>query len=158
MKINMLALVLASFLLSGCGDSSASGDQFGLGKPYHEYFKEAWATSSQGKPPLTECARVVGMATGMFTAQKDKNNEAQQAYEACYVDAFVNYANAYFALDNNAVIEGDEPKGCAMYERSLRMHKSSFDSYAERFNLDLHDLDARIRQGLGETAALCTSD
>lgn len=157
MKNKMLCLLLASGLVTGCSKSNADS-QIELGKPYQDYFKEAWAVSSQGQPPLKECARVVGMAAGMFTAKKDKNNEAQQAYEACYVDAFVNYANAYFALADNAVIEGDEPKGCMMYERSLRMHKSSLDSYAERFNLDLQNLDARIGQGLGETAALCTSD
>jgi len=157
MKNKMLLLLLASLLVTGCSESDAGG-QFGLSEPYQKYFEEAWAVSSQGKPPLQECARVVGTATGMFAAKKDKNNEAQQAYEACYVDAFVNYANAYFALEDNAVIEGDEPKGCLMYERSLRMHKSSLDSYAERFNLDLQDLDARIRQGLGEAAALCVSN
>ena len=157
MMNKMLAVSFIGLLVAGCSEPEA-GVQAGLGEPYQKYYKEAWAVSSQGKPPLVECARVVGMAAGMFTAKKDKNNEAQQAYEACYVDAFVNYANAYFALEDNAVIERGAPKGCLMYERSLRMHKSAMDSYAERFNLDLHDLDARIRQGLGKVAALCVSN
>lgn len=157
MKNKVLCLLFASWLVAGCSESNTDS-QLGLGEPYQAYFKEAWAASSQGQPPLQECARVVGTAAGMFTAKKDKNNEAQHAYEACYVDAFVNYANAYFALEDNAVIEHGAPKGCLMYERSLRMHKSSLDSYAERFNLDLQDLNARIRQGLGEAAALCVSN
>ena len=157
MKNKILYLLFVSWLVTGCSESNADS-QLELGEPYQAYFKEAWTVSNQGQPPLQECARVVGTAAGMFTAKKDKNNEAQHAYEACYVDAFVNYANAYFALEDNAVIEHGEPKGCLMYERSLRMHKSSLDSYAERFNLDLQDLDARIRQGLGEAAALCVSN
>ena len=154
MKRKIVFLLLTSWLVTGCSESDATG-QSRLGEPYREYYKQAWAVSSQGKPPLAECAQVVGMAAGMFTAKKDKNNEAQQAYEACYVDAFVNYANAYFALDDNAVIEDGEPKGCFKFSRALWMHKSSLDDYAERFQLDLQVLDARIREGLVEAATLC---
>ena len=157
MKNKMLLLLLASLLVTGCGESDVGG-QFGLSEPYQKYFEEAWAVSSQGQPPLKECGKVVGMAVGMLMAKKDKNNEAQHAYEACYVDAFVNYANAYFALDDNAVIEHGEPKGCLMYARSLRMHKSLLDSYADRLSSDLQSLEVRVREGLDETAALCASN
>ncbi|MDY0205060.1 MAG: hypothetical protein RBR82_00385 [Pseudomonas sp.] len=155
MKNNILLIALISFVITGCGESG-NGSQPGLPKLYQEHFKEAWATSSQGKLPLNECARVVGTAVGMVMAKKDKNNQARQAYEACYVDAFVNYANVYFTLDDNAKIERDNtPKGCLTFAQSLRMHTSIVGGFADKFDVDTNALDQRIRSGLSETAALC---
>ncbi|MCK9533113.1 MAG: hypothetical protein M0Q98_00265 [Pseudomonas sp.] len=155
MKINLLLSVLVSLLVTGCGESN-SASQPGLSKLYQEHFKEAWVVSNQGKLPLNECARVVGTAVGMVMANRDENNQAQQAYEACYVDAFVNYANVYFTLDDNAKIERDNtPQGCLKFAQSLRMHKSIVGGFADKFAVDTNALDQRIRSGLSETAALC---
>lgn len=155
MKSKILLMALMSLVITGCGESG-SGGQPSLPKLYQEHFKDAWAVSNRGKLPLNECARVVGTAVGMVMAKRDENNQAQQAYEACYVDAFVNYANVFFTLDDNAKLErNNQPKGCLVYAQSLRMNKSVLGGFADKFNVDTEALDQKIHDGLGEVASLC---
>lgn len=155
MKNNIVLLALLSLAITGCTESG-SGSQPSVPKLYQEHFKEAWATSSKGKLPMNECAQVLGTALGMVLSKKDENNQAQQAYEACYVDAFVNYANVHFTLNDNAKLEHDNtPKGCLKFASSLRMNTSALGSFADKFNVDIKVLDQRIRSGLSETASLC---
>lgn len=155
MKNKILLTTLLSLAITACGDSE-SGSQTGLAAPYQAYFKEAMQAGSQGKLPINECAKVVGTAVGMILAKRDENNQARQAFEACYVDAFVNYANTFFTLDDNAKLDSDNrPQGCMQFTQSLRMHKSSVGGFANKFDVDSKELDQRLRNGLSETAAAC---
>lgn len=157
MKVKMLLVFVMGLGLSGLSHASAS-NTLNVSSTYQKSVQVAWNKASEGELPVYECASVVGTASKMVTEKKDKNNEAQQAYKACYVDVFLNYTDAFFALRDNAEIADDnKPRGCPLYNRYLKAHTTSLTAYADRFNLNTDDLNNLISEGLSETASLCQS-
>lgn len=155
MKSKMLLIFVISCGLSGWSQAS-NNTKPNLAKPYQKSFQAVWDTAGQGEMPIYECGSVVGTASKMVAEKQDKNNEAQQAYKACYVDAFLHYSDAYFALRDNSVIgEDNKPRGCMLFARYLKMSTSSLAVYADRFNLSLNDLNKQIVDGFGDAASLC---
>lgn len=156
MKINMLLILVISLVLTGCSDAS-DHQASGLAKPYQEDFAVAWAQASQGESPVMTCLQVGGTAARMVAEGKDKNNEARQAFEACYVDAFVHYTNVLFAQDDNADTESISfINACIDFRRNLRAVLFTMGSeYAEKLDMDLEGLNNKIREGIVEAVTLC---
>ena len=155
MKNKMLLICAMSFGLSGWSQASEHAKP-NLAEPYQKIFQAVWDTAGEGELPIYQCGSVVGTASKMLAAKLDKNNEAQQAYKACYVDALLHFSNAYFALrDNSEIGENNKPRGCLLFARYLKMGTSSLAVYADRFDLSLDDLNNQISDGLGEAASLC---
>lgn len=155
MKKNILLIFAFGLSLSGL---SQAGEHVKptLSKTYEEMYQAVWNKAGEGELPVYECARVIGTASKMLTDNKDQNNEAQQAYKACYVDAILHYSDAFFELRDNSTIDRDsKPNGCPLYSRYLTAHVVSLDTYAERFNLTAEELNKQINERLGEAASLC---
>ena len=154
MKINMWLLLLISLLLSGCSDNQ----KYNLGKPYQKNFNAAWQEAGQGQSPVNTCLSVGVTAISMVSAGQDKNNEAQQAFEACFVDAFVRYANVSFShLDNTQADSIAFIKACSGFRSNLRANSIVMGGeYAKKFDADIEVLNNKIRAGLVETATLCS--
>lgn len=156
MKINMLLILMISIVLSGCSDSS-DNKVSGVAKPYQEKLTQAWQEASQGKSPAMTCLYVGAAAVQMVAEGKDKNDEARQAFEACYVDAFVHYANVLFSQDNSADTKSTAfITACTDFRRNLRGGLlTAGNEYADKLNIDLDDLNKKVRAGLLERATLC---
>lgn len=155
MKNNRLLILMFSFAISGASQASEI-TQPDLSKTYQDSFQAAWNKAAEGELPVYECGSVVNTATKMVSQGKDVNNEAQHAYKACYVDVFLHYTNAFFALrDNTALAEDNKPIGCELYSRYIKAHIASLDTYAERFDLNTADLNNQLSEKLSPTASLC---
>lgn len=155
MKKNILLIFFICLSFSGLSQASDNNKPT-LSKTYEEIFQVAWDKAGEGELPVYECARVVGTASKMLSEKKDQNNEAQQAYQACYVDAILHYTDAFFELRDNSTIETDnKPNGCPLYSRYLTAHVISLDVYAERFDLSADALNKQINKRLSNTASLC---
>src|SRR5690606_12639143 len=104
---------------------------------YQKKMDAAWETASQGKSPTISCASVVGTAVGMVSAGQGKKSEAIQAYEACYVDAFVQYANVYIAQPDKAALDKrNQPEGCGILSTHAMIHQVSLGGFAKDLGLD----------------------
>lgn len=156
MRINILLLLIMGFVLIGCSDAS-DDKASGLAKPYQENVAVAWTQASQGESPAMTCLQIGGTAARMVAEGKDKNNEAQQAFEACYVDAFVHYTNVLFAQDDNAKTESMSfNRACTDFRRNLRAVLFTVGSeYASKLDVDLEGLNNKIREGVVEVVTLC---
>lgn len=155
MKSNTLLILIFSFAISGLSQASDITKP-NLSETYQGNFQAAWNKATEGELPVYECGGVINTATKMVSQGKDVNNEAQQAYKACYVDAFLHYTNAFFALRNNTELaEDNKPIGCELYSRYIKTHITSLVTYAERFNLNTDDLNSQLSENLSATASLC---
>lgn len=158
-RIHIVALILGGVVaLSACGDSTAS-DAPKVSSTYQKKMDTVWETAGQGKSPTMDCASVIGTAVGLKMSGQGNKSEAVQAYEACYVDAFVRYANALLAQPDNAALGSrDQPKGCLKLFTQARIHQSSLGGFAKDFDLDTSALDAKVRSALDQGAAVaCTN-
>ena len=130
-------------------------DKPNLSATYQASFQGAWNKAAAGELPVYECTQISGAATKMLS-EKSTAVEAKQAYKACYVDAILNYSEAFFKLNNHASIEKDGmPYGCSLYSRYLKGHVVSLESYAERFGFSTTELNNEINTRLQEPASLC---
>ncbi len=158
-KIQLSALILSALMmtLSGCSDSTASAVPK-VSSTYQKKLNAAWDTASQGKSPTISCASVVGTAVGMASAGQGKKSDAIQAYEACYVDTFVQYANVYIAQPDKAALnKRNEPEGCGTLFTHAMIHQVSLGGFAKDLNLDVKVLADKVRAGLSPGAAACTN-
>lgn len=155
MKSNTLLILVLSFAISGLSQAS-DVTKPNLSESYQGNFQAAWNKATEGELPVYECGGVINTATKMVSQGKDVNNEAQQAYKACYVDAFLHYTNAFFALrDNTELAKDNKPIGCELYSRYIKAHITSLETYAEKFDLSAGDLNNQISENLSATASLC---
>ncbi|MBP6020053.1 MAG: hypothetical protein KA735_11215 [Burkholderiaceae bacterium] len=158
-KIQLSTLILGALMvaLSGCGDSTASAVPK-VSSTYQKKLDAAWDTASQGKSPTISCASVVGTAVGMASSGQGKKSEAIQAYEACYVDAFVHYANVYIAQPDKAALDKrNQPAGCGTLSTHAMIHQVSLGGFASDLGLNTKALADKARAALGQGAAACTS-
>jgi|GEM_PF-4292721 len=156
MKSSKLLICVLGLTLSGWSVAKAV-EQPELSATYQDMFQAAWDKAGEGELPVYECTRVVSTASKMLSGQATAAAEAQQAYKACYVDAILNYTDAFFKAHNRAaVVEGDKPSGCSSYSRYLLGHVGSLEAYAERFDLTVNDLNQEISARLIEPASLCS--
>ncbi len=155
MKTKILLVFAMSFGLSSLSQAN-DNNTLNVSPTYQTRVQIAWDKASEGELPVYECGSVVSAASKMVSEKKDKNNEAQQAYKACYVDVFLHYTDAFFDLRNNTKIgENNEPIGCALYTRYLNSYTTSLETYAERFDLSAEKLNKQILANLSEPASLC---
>lgn len=154
-KTSALALGITVFILAGCGDEDSTQAPK-LGGIYQEKLDKAWETAGKGEVPTFACANVVGTAVGMQSAGQGKKSEAVQAYEACYVDAFVHFSNAYMKTEGRAELnDRGQPEGCIGLYTSYVIHTNSLGNFAKDFDIDVQVLNKKIHTGLDETASLC---
>ena len=155
MKRKTSLMLFLSLAVSGW---AVAGD---INKPevsalYQDSFQAAWNKAGEAELPVYECARVVGTATKMLAESSSVKGEAQHAYKACYVDAVLNYTNAFFKLrDNSSIGDNNKPNGCPLYARYLTAHVVSLEASAERFGFSAHDLNQEINKRLEVPASLC---
>lgn len=155
MKSNKLLVFVISLTLSGWS-MAGTINKPSLSTTYQDSFAAAWSKTEQGELPVYECAQVVGTASKMLSAKEETNLEAQHAYKACYVDAILNYSEAFFKQHNHSAMADDnKPNGCSLYARYLTGHVVSLEVYAERFGLSTYDLNQEISEKLREPASLC---
>lgn len=155
MKSSKLLICAIGLALSGWSAANAV-EQPQLSAIYQESFQKAWSKTAEGELPVYECTQLVGTAKKMLSKPGAAAAEAQQAYKACYVDAILNYTDAFFKAHNRAaIIEGDKPSGCSSYSRYLLGHVGSLEVYAERFGLTTSDLNQELSARLMEPASLC---
>ena len=155
MKSNTLLILIFSFAISGLSQASEITKP-DLSDTYQAKFQAAWDKAAEGELPIYECGGLVTTATKMVSQGKDVNNEAQSAYKACYVDAFLHYTNAFFApRDNKELAADNKPIGCELYSRYIHAHITSLDIYAERFALNADDLNNQLSEKLSPTASSC---
>lgn len=134
---------------------AATLDKPNLSATYQASFQGAWDKTAAGELPVYECTQIAGAATKMLS-EKTTAVEAKQAYKACYVDAILNYSEAFFKLNNHASIEENgKPYGCTLYSRYLKGHVVSLEAYAERFGFSTTELNNEINTRLQEPASLC---
>ncbi len=130
-------------------------DKPNLSATYQASFQGAWNKTAAGELPVYECTQIVGTATRMLS-EPTTAVEAKHAYKACYVDAILNYSEAFFKLNDHASIEKDGmPYGCSLYSRYLKGHVVSLETYAERFGFSATQLNHEINTRLQEPASLC---
>lgn len=154
-KISLFLLLSASVMLVVCGES-VSSTMPKVAAPYQKSFNEAWEVASQGKVPSNACAVVVGTASSTLKYGKGDKAEAAQAYEACYVDAFVQFANVYIADQNQANLnDSNILKGCSKIFMSLNTHTNALGAFITEFDLDKENLNKKIRAGLSEQSISC---
>lgn len=155
-QLRSLALAALMLALSACGDSTASAVPK-VSSTYQKQLDAAWDTASQGKAPTMACAHVVGTAVGMTSSGQGKKSDAIQAYEACYIDTFVHYANVYIAQPDKAVLDKrNQPEGCGILSTHAMIHQVSLGGFAKDLGLDTKALAVKARAALGTGAAACT--
>ncbi len=153
--ISALVLSLSVIILAGCSDA-ASSQVPKVGKTYQEKLDKAWDTAGKGEAPVFACATVVGTAVGMQSAGKGNKSEAVQAYEACYVDVFVHYANTFMNTGDHAKLDGGgPPRGCIELFKSYVVHTNSLGNFAKDFEIDPQTLKKKILANFDEKASLC---
>lgn len=154
-KINLFLFLAASVMLSA-GIEAKSQTMPKVAAPYQKSFTKAWEKASQGEVPSNACAVVVGTASSTVKYGKGDKAEAAQAYEACYVDAFVQFANVYIADQNQANLnDSNILKGCSKIFMALNTHTNALGSFITEFDLDKENLNKKIRAGLSEQSILC---
>lgn len=153
--LSVLVLSLSAIMLAGC--SEATGSQAPkVGSTYQEKLDKAWDIAGKGEAPVIACATVVGTAVGMQSAGRGDKSEATQAYEACYIDVFVHYANAFMKTADHAKLDGSgQPKGCIALFKSYAVHTNALGSFAKDFELDPQTLKKKIHANFDEKASLC---
>lgn len=155
-KIGLFLLLSASVMLSACGDTNSSNNIPKVAAPYQKSFKEAWDIAGKGQVPTYACAVVVGTADSTLKYGQGDKAEAVQAYEACYVDAFVKFANVYMAQTDNAKLDSsNRPQGCNKIIVSFAIHSGALGEFVDTFDLDKKTLNEKVRAGLTEPASLC---
>lgn len=157
-QLSTVILSIAVMALSACSDSAASAVPK-VSNTYQKKLDAAWETAGQGKSATMACTSVIGTAVGMTKAGQGEKSEAAQAYEACYVNVFVHYANALIAQPDNAVLGlRDQPVGCRTLFTQARVHQSALGGFAKDFDLDSNVLDAKIRAALDQGPVVaCTN-
>lgn len=153
MKKTLILLLLP--LLFGCGNDTNSSTPK-VASIYKKYMDAAWEVASEGKSPSIACASVMGTALSTVNYGKGNKTEAAQAYEACYVDVFVQYAKVYMSQSDHAQQTNNKPaKGCMALAISYRIHRMALGDSAQDLGLDSNVLAQKLYNNLGDVAVLC---
>lgn len=151
----MMIVGVAGLLLSACSDAT-NAKVPKVASAYKEGIARVWEVTEGGKSPSSACAVVVGTAVGHAKTNQGNKADAIQAYKVCYVDAFVNYANVFMAMPENAELDNkNKPNGCLRVSTAFGIHSMSIGMFANDLGLEPKDLVDEVNAGLGDTAKLC---
>jgi len=154
MKVKALLTAALGLMFCGVVNAAAVAEPT-VSADYQKSFGAAWSKAGEGELPVYECIHTAGLASKAISAGADVQ-EAQNAYEACYVKAALHYSDAYFKLRNNSEMSEDgKPYGCKAYAKYLNAHVAALASYLDKFELDARALNSNITQQLNETASAC---